>query len=343
MASGRIRLPPKLPQGNITSGASGFTGEGRPGDANIGPDFYSDYTTDYEIDGDDPIFNDYGSRICDNDEIVPDDNDLTSFRVDQSHWTLNNLPEILYVLKPRAEDAISPLTPDLIDHPFFTNLIIRRFDVLPDQISSKVEGWRVITWLRMDGRIKLRDIVDRMQPQTFDAPGEYIPSDWYIKVLSRVSWRCKQTYKDFNIVRWWNQDTTHLNKVIKLLEETGIDRALNTTRGITPGLIDPKHGELAGRIPIPNNHYERYFYETTQLPPLPPSTGKQLSNFPPYPPPPGEESDADETRGRSNEHRFNQSISAETTRQGESDTDQLLKDFQAPMNTNMFLEKKKGN
>lgn len=331
MASGR-QTSPKLPQGNISSDTSGFTGEGKAGDANIGPDFYSDYATDYEIDEDDPVFEEYGSRICDNDEIVPDDNDLTSFRADQSDWNLHNLPEILYVLEPHAEDTRSPLTPYLIDHPFFTNLIIRKFDVLPDQISSKVEGWRVIAWLRMDERIKIRDIVDRMHPRTFDAPRGYTPADWYIKVLSRVSWRCKQTYNDFNIVRWWNKDTTHLNKVIKLLEDAGIDRALNTTRGITPGLIDPKR-ERAGRISIPTNYYKRFFYGTAQQPSLPPSSGKQVSNFPPYPAPPGEESDEDETQGKPKGQRSNQSISRETTRQ-ESVSTQLLRDFQAPKKPN---------
>lgn len=321
----------KIPQGNITTNTGSFTEVGQLGDANLGPEINSGYTTDYEVDEDDPVFYGYGFRICDNDEIPPEDHDLTTFRADQSHWSLNNLPDILYVLIPREQDTAPQQKPSVIEHPFFPNLEIRKFDVLPDQISSKVEGWRVIAWLRMDARIKIRDIVDRMHPRTFDAPGGYSSLDWYLKVLSRVAWRCKQTYNGFNIVRWWNEDHTHLNKVIKLLEDAGIDKSLNTTRGITPGLIYPERGERGGRIPVPSDFHSRWIYVTVQQQlPLPRPARNRIPSFnPPYPPVPGEESDEDDAQGAPGEGYG-------TTRQRASNGSQLLRDFQSPKNGGPF-------
>lgn len=39
-----------------------------------------------------------------------------------------------------------------------------------------------------------------------------------------------------------------------MLKASGIDTENNSTRGLTPGLIDPSKGEAGGRIPIPGEN-----------------------------------------------------------------------------------------
>ncbi|KMU76163.1 hypothetical protein CISG_05531 [Coccidioides immitis RMSCC 3703] len=48
--------------------------------------------------------------------------------------------------------------------PYYGQAPIRVFDILPDRISSNVEDWRVEAWLRLDRRIRLKDITARMAP-----------------------------------------------------------------------------------------------------------------------------------------------------------------------------------
>jgi hypothetical protein len=40
----------------------------------------------------------------------------------------------------------------------------------------------------------------------------------------------------------------------RMLKAIGIDTQDNSTRGLTPGLIDPSKGEAGGRIPIPGEN-----------------------------------------------------------------------------------------
>lgn len=327
MASGFGQFHLTRPQGNMTSDTSGDRDSRQQRSASLGLGLDSGYETDYEIKEDDPVFEGYGLRICDNDENFPDDDDLTASHIGQIHWRLSDLPDILYVLQPREEDAKSEETLDVIDHPVFSSQKIREFAVLPDLISSKVEGWRVIAWLRLDARIKLRDIVDRMNPKIFrDLPLGYSQKEWYMKVLSRVALRCKKTYEDFNIVRWWNEDTRHLDHVIELLETAQIDTEMNTTRGITPGLIDPARGEPGGRIPILGDQPS---YETVWRP-VSHTVKRSIPNEPEYPKLPGEESDEEETHGTpKGNHRSSQSKSS--TPPGQDESGVIYSD---PTNTN---------
>lgn len=56
--------------------------------------------------------------------------------------------------------------------------------------------------------------------------------------------------RGFRVADWKFQ--VSMNDIDRLMRRRGLDPAIdNSTRGVTPGLIDPEKGECAGRIPIP--------------------------------------------------------------------------------------------
>lgn len=42
-----------------------------------------------------------------------------------------------------------------------------------------------------------------------------------------------------------------INEVARVVHRKGVDLGLNTTRGVTPGLVNPEKGDEGGRIPVP--------------------------------------------------------------------------------------------
>lgn len=115
---------------------------------------------------------------------------------------------------------------------------IRDFQVLPRQISSKVEGWRLEAWWRLDRRIEAQDILDRINPK-------------YGVSMLDLEMRREQFRRSFRVADWRSQSS--VNEITRLVKMAGIDPHLNTTRGLTPGLVDPSRGEAGGRIPIPSS------------------------------------------------------------------------------------------
>lgn len=118
---------------------------------------------------------------------------------------------------------------------------LRNLPVLPDNISSTVEEFRVEAWQRLDERICLDDITARMHP------------DFRIKnnALQQRGVRFRQA---FNIIAWrsGNKRSAQLEAdLMQKMSSLGLDVKFNSTRGITPGLIDPSRGESGGRVPIP--------------------------------------------------------------------------------------------
>jgi hypothetical protein len=118
---------------------------------------------------------------------------------------------------------------------------LRNLPVLPDNISSTVEEFRVEAWQRMDPRICLEDITARMHP------------DFRIKnnALQQRGVRFRQA---FNLKAWrsGNKRSAHLEAdLLRRMKELGLDINSNSTRGITPGLVNPQLGEQGGRVPIP--------------------------------------------------------------------------------------------
>ncbi|KAL4890060.1 hypothetical protein BDV59DRAFT_204659 [Aspergillus ambiguus] len=165
----------------------------------------------------------------------------TTFREDQQHWSWENMPDILYQLHPdekRDRKAEAPM----MKHPIHGKLL-RDLPVLPDNIASTVEEFRVEAWMRMDRRVRLQDITDRMHPM-FRVNGN---------ALQQRSVRFRQI---FGLLAWdsGNKRSRVLeNNLLKKMRENGIDPASNSTRGITPGLIHPALGEAGGRIPLPKS------------------------------------------------------------------------------------------
>ncbi|KAL2003985.1 hypothetical protein VTN02DRAFT_1281 [Thermoascus thermophilus] len=167
---------------------------------------------------------------------APREDDLTTVKPDQRHWSIHNLPDILYVLKPTGAHTKSrarvPKTTSIFNNQ------VNDFPVLPAQISSRVEGWRVEAWSRMDRRITPQDIIDRVNPA-------------YKITVSEIQMRRYRFRQEFNVAAWGSSSS--IAAITRTLEGAGLDPAQNTTRGLTPGLISPAQGEAGGRIPLPDN------------------------------------------------------------------------------------------
>ncbi|KAI3057020.1 hypothetical protein CBS147352_2041 [Aspergillus niger] len=167
-----------------------------------------------------------------------DSGDFTSFHPDQQDWSWDKLPDILYQLKPTGPK--SKIEPPTMPYPI-NGKFLRDIPTLPDHIASDVDEFRVEAWMRLDRRIRLSDIVDRMNPEFRIAPN----------ALQQRGGRFRQA---FGMLAWdsGNKLSRELeSKLMQTLMEHGIDPNLNTTRGLTPGLIIPALGEAGGRIPLP--------------------------------------------------------------------------------------------
>ncbi|ODH51605.1 hypothetical protein GX48_02275 [Paracoccidioides brasiliensis] len=165
----------------------------------------------------------------------------------QTEWSVDNLPGILYVFRPTAPQVRThiqlPTKPSLWEGE--SNL--RALDILPDRISTNVEEFRVEAWMRLDRRILLEDITKRMNPKLRISNN----------ALQQRSVRFRQA---FHILSWGtgNKKTQETAAEIdRKLRKKGIDPAANSTRGLTPGLINPALGEAGGRIPVPEAYGQR--------------------------------------------------------------------------------------
>ncbi|KAL4890061.1 hypothetical protein BDV59DRAFT_204660 [Aspergillus ambiguus] len=163
--------------------------------------------------------------------------DFTALNGEQKKWNLLNLPNILYVLRPGSEHANSRTPVRMTKYTIFGKRV-RDFTVLPKQISSGVEAWRLEAWMRLDSRITEQDIVDRVNPKF----REYLPPAY-------IEYRRKFFREHFHLACWDAQE--EIDGLADELRKIGIDPARNTTRGLTPGLIDPAKGEAGGRVLLP--------------------------------------------------------------------------------------------
>lgn len=143
--------------------------------------------------------------------------------------------------------------------------------MLPSQISSQVEGWRIEAWCRLDPRITAQDIVDRVNP-VYDLTGK--------KVASR-----RYRFRVQNNISCWSSESS-MEEITHKLVEKGVDPALNTTRGLSAGWIDPTRRER-GYIPVvrrtpawdsttPCNQGRDSIYDTPRIAPTGPSPGRSV-------------------------------------------------------------------
>ncbi|PYH42024.1 uncharacterized protein BP01DRAFT_143394 [Aspergillus saccharolyticus JOP 1030-1] len=157
---------------------------------------------------------------------------------EQEEWSWDNLPDILYQLNPNGPKSKDPIG---LKTYTINGKYLRDIPVLPDSIPADVEEFRVEAWIRLDRRIRLEDIIDRMPEGHRVRPN----------ALQQRGGRFRQA---FSLCAWdsGNKKSIRLVETLKQkLVAAGIDPALNTTRGLTPGLINPVLGEIGGRIDLP--------------------------------------------------------------------------------------------
>lgn len=170
----------------------------------------------------------------------PDMDDKTAPHPDQEGWSIISLPDILYVLRPGTANAKCRHRVHSNVGPVFGKML-RNLPVLPNRISSHVEGWRLETWMRLDRRITSQDIIDRVNPL------------FRVNINDHdVEYRRHLFRQKFHIAYWGDQKS--MNEICRMVKYTGRDPKLNSTRGLTPGLISPAEGEAGGRIPLPPTH-----------------------------------------------------------------------------------------
>ncbi|KAJ9242162.1 hypothetical protein DTO166G5_565 [Paecilomyces variotii] len=177
-------------------------------------------------------------------KAVHDPRNVTEFRQDQADWSWENLPDILYTFKPpRAPRQPEPATMSYQIHGQF----LRHLPILPDCISSDVEEFRVEAWMRLDRRVRLVDITQRMHPEFRIKP-------------NALQQRGVRFRKAFNMLAWGSGNKKTLETEAELVNKMrgcGIDPGVNSTRGMTPGLIRPELGEAGGRIALPEQYSRR--------------------------------------------------------------------------------------
>ncbi|KAJ9302731.1 hypothetical protein DTO271G3_105 [Paecilomyces variotii] len=177
-------------------------------------------------------------------KAVHDPRNVTEFREDQANWSWENLPEILYTFKPpRVPRQPEPAKMSYQIHGQF----LRDLPILPDCISSDVEEFRVEAWMRLDRRVRLVDITQRMHPEFRIKP-------------NALQQRGVRFRKAFNMLAWGSGNKKTLETEAELVNKMrgcGIDPGDNSTRGMTPGLICPALGEAGGRIALPEQYSRR--------------------------------------------------------------------------------------
>ncbi|KAL4883312.1 hypothetical protein BJY04DRAFT_216613 [Aspergillus karnatakaensis] len=172
-----------------------------------------------------------------------DPRNRTSFHEGQERWSWDNLPDILYQMNPTGKEGQGrEEDPGKLAHEIHGKRL-RCLSVLPDNISSTVEEFRVEAWQRLDPRVTLTDITDRMHP------------DFRIKnnALQQRGVRFRQA---FNLLAWYsgNKRSAQLeDELFRKMKKAGLDTSSNSTRGITPGLVYPHLGAASKRIPMPKS------------------------------------------------------------------------------------------
>ncbi len=181
-----------------------------------------------------------------------DAEDYTSFVRAQALYSIENLPDIIYQRDIGWNDVNYDAPPleynddgsEKIDQG--TEKQFRTFDVLPDRIATVVEGWRVECWMRLDTRIEYSDILMRMIQDNRPTANN----------LNMVRGRFRVAFW----LRAWESGglptNQHDGEQFNMLtpQQKAFAWSGNSTRTMTPGLIDPALGEAGGRIAVPQKY-----------------------------------------------------------------------------------------
>ena len=115
------------------------------------------------------------------------------------------------------------------------------------QIALGEEWWRIEAWRRLDPRITWVDITMRQRPQ------DGIRKESHNVEAHRLGQRIRCQRDLFSILEWYPKGDTASEATDKIRARFSREQLLNnSSRGVTPGLIDPEKGEAPGnRVPIP--------------------------------------------------------------------------------------------
>ncbi|KAL8720703.1 MAG: hypothetical protein Q9225_002469 [Loekoesia sp. 1 TL-2023] len=181
----------------------------------------------------------------------------------QANWSEQHMPDILYVFKPpqgwinfkqshtkrrhlpppKKDDDGKTIYEQWPKDPVNPEPLLD-FKHLPDRIGTRDYWWVYEAWRRYDPRIRWKDIFMR-QDGTVRSSG---PNGSTIQPLVG---RNRTIHK---MISWHDQeDSLGGNNRPKWIDEmTNQQKLDNTTRGLTPGLVNPTLGEAGERIPFPN-------------------------------------------------------------------------------------------
>ena len=112
------------------------------------------------------------------------------------------------------------------------------------QISTNEEWWWFHLWRRIDPRIQWKDITMRMEIDQRTGENDS-------KIHNRISNMSRRVWgKHYFMLSWFNKQPVNRAHIYHALQNVNIPLHLNTTRGLTPGLVDPDQPE-GPRIPRP--------------------------------------------------------------------------------------------
>ena len=112
------------------------------------------------------------------------------------------------------------------------------------QISTNEDWWFFYLWRRIDPRILWTDITMRVEMPQRTAKEDTKWNNRIVNMQRRV-WG-----KHYYMLPWFNRSPIDTTNVHNALRERNIPLHLNTTRGLTPGLVDPSQPN-GPRIPRP--------------------------------------------------------------------------------------------
>lgn len=155
-------------------------------------------------------------------------NDVTAFLESQRHWSIQNLPDILFQYNKldhrnpdyEPENRIDPKT-GLEQRDPRTGRVLRKFRNIPETLSSKVEGWLLEAIMREDDRITLKDIF------AYIPEGPEKPKDEHA-----LQMRTKRFREEYRLRSWCSRAGSSWWEEQIEQEMTPEQKAQNTTRGL---------------------------------------------------------------------------------------------------------------
>lgn len=158
---------------------------------------------------------------------------------------------------PRVGEQARPL----LDYPILPDSVSPRSPhdphfIYTTQISSREELWRYDVWRKMDPRMSWDDLTMRMEVRGRTQQGD-LKLQNSIQTMLRRFW-----HKNYHMISWFGKGRNNYNTAnnparVQLLNDLTnatppIPITLNTTKGLTPGSMNPAHGPNGTMVAWPN-------------------------------------------------------------------------------------------